>query len=1180
MATFDYAQLDALSLGYNPSPPAFPSPHAPPPPPSHHATPVQSGYPGSTHRGGGGRGRGFGAAAFSPAFEPRGRGRGGRGGLGASGPSPFNARGRGGLGAATGRGGIVVGAAGYQVSPARGAVNPLLVPVKFVRASNPGFGTVGGDDDDDEMDKENAGARAEDGKGRAKETGLEKAGAEVPRGEEGDISAEGAVLVESIRQMDLADSAELALELPSSSINPPFEAVKAVEEAEPLPVSAAATSETTATMALDEIEDAPAPDDDRARSRHPGIGAARSVSPSKLSFENPAVRRAESTFTPSLAISPDEAPTPAPMEDDEPPLFEISYERTTVTLPSDLPLPPVLASHSNLSSDASASDSEEEQIVYPPRAIAHADPVLAPRSAPSVPSAPAPTLSLPPPAQPALRAQKPLPLPKLSKKQQKRGSRTARKNGREHARSGNAHVGGRRLGGDADEDDLREGEEMLRRMGLGGGHGVDDMLPDSAAEEGGSTEREHEDGQPRLDDSDLEWGTAAPPPLPAARGKAKLRLQRQQRTDARAAEKLQRLLDAGGTREEVELRLAIELSLQEEEAARERKRERGEARRSERLAMEDYLQNAGDDEGDDSMAVLGAFARNVVGSLSGEHGRGDDADRRAAEEEEEDEDEWGTSSEDEDEEESEEELDTEEEEYRHNLALESEDSDEVDSDVELEMEYSLGDADGRVEHSLSLHSSDSSDSSDSSFDSSVSSDTDSDAESRAIEAALLAGQTLRLQSMGQSGPGGRKAEKERRKERMRARKGKGRAEEAWYAEKGGESDSDEESDEDGEGAFGAGGETSWAERDEMFIDRMQAAVRLNADLLSTAAGGRDARRANRKERNKLFKAISQGNFDDVEFDFEEEYEDEEERALREEEEAMGWGGGSSKRKNKSKNKTFSGPFSAPLAAQWELDRQKKAAKKAERAAARASALEASSRDASKYAKKSKGKVASKFSSPLGNNDAATMNSVIREFILYDLSSPSLSLPPMSKKSRIAVHLLAELYGLKSRSLGTGKQRFPVLERTRRTTVVGVSERRVRAIVGTADGENEVDEGYLGWGGAGRGGRPKGGKMLGLWKALEGAGGKKVRGGGGAGTRKNHEGAVVGQGATKLGEDNVGFALLKKMGWTEGGQIGLSGGISEPIAARIKTGKHGLGSGMVASRSEMYKLASAPQPTKD
>jgi len=88
-------------------------------------------------------------------------------------------------------------------------------------------------------------------------------------------------------------------------------------------------------------------------------------------------------------------------------------------------------------------------------------------------------------------------------------------------------------------------------------------------------------------------------------------------------------------------------------------------------------------------------------------------------------------------------------------------------------------------------------------------------------------------------------------------------------------------------------------------------------------------------------------------------------------------------------------------------------------------------------------------------------------------------------------------------------------------------------------------------------------------------------------------------------------------WSEGTQIGLSGGIDEPIAARIKTvslhfrfsislwhrvvvvlrdfaplclaifltqsfasfvkqGKHGLGSGFIARKSEMYALAKAPE----
>lgn len=232
--------------------------------------------------------------------------------------------------------------------------------------------------------------------------------------------------------------------------------------------------------------------------------------------------------------------------------------------------------------------------------------------------------------------------------------------------------------------------------------------------------------------------------------------------------------------------------------------------------------------------------------------------------------------------------------------------------------------------------------------------------------------------------------------------------------------------------------------------------------------------------------------------------------------------GGSKRKNKNKKgRNFDGAFSESLASQWDLDRQKKAVKKNERAAARAAANEADSRDAPKYGKKSKGKNSSKYSPTLDSrNDASTMNSVIREFIVYDLTGQTLDLPPMSKKSRIAVHLLAEVYGLKSRSMGSGKHRFPVLERTRKTTIAGVSERRIRAIVGTADGENELDDWY-GYGG--RGGKSKTGKVGGLWKALEGASGKKAgRGGGGGSTRKNNEGAVVGQGV------RLRFLLLLKL----------------------------------------------------
>lgn len=127
---------------------------------------------------------------------------------------------------------------------------------------------------------------------------------------------------------------------------------------------------------------------------------------------------------------------------------------------------------------------------------------------------------------------------------------------------------------------------------------------------------------------------------------------------------------------------------------------------------------------------------------------------------------------------------------------------------------------------------------------------------------------------------------------------------------------------------------------------------------------------------------------------------------------------------------------------------------------------------------------------------------------------------MSKKSRVAVHLLSEVYGLKSKSIGKGKSRYPVLERTSKSHVFGVDERRIQAIIGTAAGEKSY------------GGKAKG-KMGGLWAALSGekSGGKG--GGGGANQRAgkaNRDGGVVGEGAPELDEKNIGFALLKKMGY--------------------------------------------------
>jgi len=146
----------------------------------------------------------------------------------------------------------------------------------------------------------------------------------------------------------------------------------------------------------------------------------------------------------------------------------------------------------------------------------------------------------------------------------------------------------------------------------------------------------------------------------------------------------------------------------------------------------------------------------------------------------------------------------------------------------------------RIEHSLSIESS--SEDSDSSFDSSVSTSTSSSAENRAIEAALLSGRTIRLQSMGTKTSTGsaKTAEKARKLEKKRMRKGKGK-EQAWYAEKGGDSsDSSDDDVLDLSEDFGNGGEASWAEQDEDFIARMQVRLLLSrfgfySSLISSCA---------------------------------------------------------------------------------------------------------------------------------------------------------------------------------------------------------------------------------------------------------------------------------------------------------------------------------------------------------
>ncbi|CAG8476310.1 1575_t:CDS:2 [Paraglomus occultum] len=54
------------------------------------------------------------------------------------------------------------------------------------------------------------------------------------------------------------------------------------------------------------------------------------------------------------------------------------------------------------------------------------------------------------------------------------------------------------------------------------------------------------------------------------------------------------------------------------------------------------------------------------------------------------------------------------------------------------------------------------------------------------------------------------------------------------------------------------------------------------------------------------------------------------------------------------------------------------------------------------------------------------------------------------------------------------------------------------------------------------------------------------------------GSIVGASAPPISAKNIGHQMLSKLGWSEGQTLGRSGGIAEPIEARVKVGRKGLG----------------------
>ncbi|KAF8493604.1 hypothetical protein JB92DRAFT_2818605 [Gautieria morchelliformis] len=210
--------------------------------------------------------------------------------------------------------------------------------------------------------------------------------------------------------------------------------------------------------------------------------------------------------------------------------------------------------------------------------------------------------------------------------------------------------------------------------------------------------------------------------------------------------------------------------------------------------------------------------------------------------------------------------------------------------------------------------------------------------------------------------------------------------------------------------------------------------------------------------------------------------------------------------------------------QWERDRAKKADRKRLRALARLQSAENASptRRSSRRNEKILGgaRVQGRTIYVDHVNTLGVLEELIRKF-LGNLDMTQLVLPPKKKDWRRRAHLLAEAFNLMSKSTGKEQRRFMTLIKTTRSGI-NINEKKIYRLVSGDNGEG--------------------------FKASQG-GAKPVR---------HRDGDEVGKMAPRLSDSNVGFRLLQQMGWEQGGRIGVTGGLADPLTAIVKTTKLGLG----------------------
>ena len=228
---------------------------------------------------------------------------------------------------------------------------------------------------------------------------------------------------------------------------------------------------------------------------------------------------------------------------------------------------------------------------------------------------------------------------------------------------------------------------------------------------------------------------------------------------------------------------------------------------------------------------------------------------------------------------------------------------------------------------------------------------------------------------------------------------------------------------------------------------------------------------------------------------------------------------------------------------WEKDRTKKKMRKQERQELRAQGLLGKQNKVDLKAKYSEGISIIEVKKEIKDFLLSSLDRCVTSILLFNLRllpETSLPLPPMGHEHRKMVHEIANVFKLKSKSIGGGKSRFPVLYKTSRTMQYNKETlKAAESVLASGRFLPRMDRAKMKSSQIGRG----------------------RRGGVASAGVSYRDGEVVGAAAPEIGLENRGRTMLERMGWSTGTALGAlnnNRGLVQPVAQVVKTSRSGLG----------------------